>query len=423
MKILVIGASGLIGSELAGRLEWYGHLVHRSVRSEGSLEHPRIDYAQLPSHAELVGMLRDYDVVVNSVGIFAEKGNQTFDSLHVKGPTAIFRAAMDAGVGLIVQISALGADSDSAFGYLASKGEADERLEALPIRGLIVRPSLVFSPQGPSTLLFAKLAALPVTPLPGGGDQRIQPIHLEDLIEAVARIISSGMEAGLLNAVGPQALSIKSYLALFKEGAGTKPRFFPMPTPLLRPLLRVAGRLPGSPIASEQALGMLEANSVAEPDRVASALGRLPRPPQTFVVQDARAIRTQVVLSWMLLSMRISLAAMWLATAWVSVFAYPVSASLAMLGKVGLTGFLAVAALYGAAALDAVFGLATLFMRRRRTLYVAQAILVILYTVIISLWLPEYWSHPFGPVLKNVPILAMVFALIFLDRDHGHRTS
>jgi len=423
MKILVIGASGLIGSELARRLEWYGHTVYRSVRSEGSQEHPYIDYTQLPSHAELVRMLRDYDVVVNSVGIFAEKGKQTFDSLHVKGPTAIFRAAMDADVGLVVQISALGADSDSEFGYLASKGEADERLEALPVRALIIRPSLVFSRQSPSTLLFAKLAALPVTPLPGGGTQRIQPIHLEDLVEAVARIISSGMEAGLLNAVGPHPISVKSYLALFKEGAGAKSFFFAMPTPLLRPLLRVAGHLPASPIASEQALGMLEANSVAEPDRVASALGRLPRPPSTFVLQDAHAMRTQIILSWVLLSMRITLAVMWLVTAWVSVFAYPAPASVSMLEKVGLNGFFAVAALYGAAALDAAFGLATLFMRRRRTLYVAQATLVILYTVIISLWLPEYWSHPFGPVLKNIPILAMIFALAFLDRDDGPRTS
>ena len=41
------------------------------------------------------------------------------------------------------------------------------------------------------------------------------------------------------------------------------------------------------------------------------------------------------------------------------------------------------------------------------------------YTVLISIWLPEFWLHPFGPLLKNIPVAAAILALILLDRAHG----
>lgn len=49
-------------------------------------------------------------------------------------------------------------------------------------------------------------------------------------------------------------------------------------------------------------------------------------------------------------------------------------------------------------------------------MYLAQLLLVLGYTVIITLWLPAQWLHPFGPVLKNLPLLAMILALWALDR-------
>jgi hypothetical protein len=45
-----------------------------------------------------------------------------------------------------------------------------------------------------------------------------------------------------------------------------------------------------------------------------------------------------------------------------------------------------------------------------------QIALIIGYTLIISVALPEFWLHPFGPVLKNVPLLAAILALHELER-------
>ena len=120
-------------------------------------------------------------------------------------------------------------------------------------------------------------------------------------------------------------------------------------------------------------------------------------------------------LGWLKPLLRISIAVVWIVTGVLSLGVYPVSESYALLSHAGLTGAAATVALYGAAALDLLFGIATLLVRRRRPLYQAQIVLIVIYTAIITLRLPEFWLHPYGPVLKNIPLLAGLVLLHELE--------
>ena len=111
-----------------------------------------------------------------------------------------------------------------------------------------------------------------------------------------------------------------------------------------------------------------------------------------------------------------ALAAVWLVAGVVSMGIYPVEESYVLLARVGITGALAPVALYGAAAIDIAFGLGTLFLRRRRVLWIAQATLIGIYTITITYFLPEFWLHPFGPLIKNLPILAAILLLYELEK-------
>lgn len=108
---------------------------------------------------------------------------------------------------------------------------------------------------------------------------------------------------------------------------------------------------------------------------------------------------------------RLTLAAVWLVTGALSLGIYPQADSLGLLERIGLRGDTAQTTLYLASALDIALGLLTLF-RPSNTLWHAQAMLVVVYTLIISLWLPEFWLHPFGPILKNLPVLMLLRLLI-----------
>ena len=425
MRILVAGASGVIGSALAGRLSAAGHEVVRGVRDVDAArrlwpgaEVLAMDYTRMGEPADWVGKLAGIDAIVNAVGIFGEQDRQTFDALHVKGPRILFEAAVAAGVGRIVQLSALGARPGAGTAFLATKGEADAALQRLPIVHTVVLPSLVFAPRGRSTRWFALLSSLPVAPLPGGGVQMVQPVHLDDLCEAVVRLLGTRDPPPRLQTVGSTRLSLKDYLRALKRALGFGGGFVPVPMRLAKAVLRwpVFRAVPLTP----DALAMLESGSTGDSAPLSSLLGRSPRAVESFLPPGARpAMRRDAVLGWLLPLLRYSVAALWIVTGLVSVFGFPVSDSLELLARTGLHGAFGTVALYGAAALDILLGVLVLFAPTRRASYLAQIVLVAFYTATITAFLPEYWRHPYGPVLKNLPLLAAIALLHYLDRPDG----
>src|SRR5690606_6373167 len=363
LQVLVLGG-GLIGGALCDALARRGHSLFLATRSgtrRAGVDALALDFNALPDGNALAGALAGIDVLVNTVGIFRATAQQSFDAVHVKGPQALFDAARVAGVRRVVQLSALGADSGSALPYFASKGRAEEILRGSGIDHAIARPSLVFAPQGPSTRWFAQLASLPLLPLPGGGIQSIQPVHLHDLVDALVRLVEAPQVPTSLDVVGPQPLALRAYLGLFRRALGTAGWVLPVPAALARvgarALAAVSPRLPVDP----DALTMLEAGSTADPAPMTRWLGRQPRAPATFLTPGAAGhMRGEALLAWTVPLMRWSLAIMWIATGVISLWLYPRDLSLQMLGRVGLQGAFADAALWSAALLDFALGIALL---------------------------------------------------------------
>lgn len=110
--------------------------------------------------------------------------------------------------------------------------------------------------------------------------------------------------------------------------------------------------------------------------------------------------------------LRLSLAAVWLLTALAS-WHFPHADSISMLDRIGLHGNGAMAALYAGIMLDTAMGLLTLLNLRtmQKLLWLAQGILILSYSIIILIFLPEYALHPFGMLSKNLPMLAILYVL------------
>lgn len=113
--------------------------------------------------------------------------------------------------------------------------------------------------------------------------------------------------------------------------------------------------------------------------------------------------------------MRYTLATVWLVTGALSLGIFPQAESIELLGHVGLRGKVALTALHGSASLDLALGILTV-TRPSALLWRVQAALVLAYSIIIALCLPQFLVHPFGPVLKNLPILMLLWLLYKHER-------
>jgi uncharacterized protein YbjT (DUF2867 family) len=421
--VLLTGASGFIGSHLAEALVAAGHQVRCVVRnprhgSDARFRYVQADYTKDVDLSDWLPRIAGVDTVINAVGIIREQGGQTFELLHERAPCALFSACVQGGVQLVVQISALGANEQARSRYHLSKKRADDFLAALPVQSVIIQPSLVFGQGGTSARLFTTLASLPLIGLPGTGEQQIQPVHIDDLVCAVITLLHRhAPRPARVAVVGPAAITLRDFLLALRLALGMgKARFLPIPMLLVRIAARTFTLLPGS-ILDTETLEMLERGNTASAAAITELLERPPRAPSRFIpAAEARSVRQLAQLNWLLPALRATIAIVWIVTGIVSLGVYPVEESYALLARVGITGLFASLMLYGAALLDLAFGIATLVLKRRRLLWLAQVAVIVFYTAVISWRLPEFWLHPYGPLLKNLPMLAAIWLLLEMEK-------
>jgi uncharacterized protein YbjT (DUF2867 family) len=419
MRVLVVGATGCIGSTLAHALRSRGQTVIAASRTvEDGVRSMRVDYAQSVEPAAWARRLKQerIDAIVNCVGILIESADQRFDRVHALGPSELFRGAALAGVSRVVQVSALGVDDvrEDDPPYLSSKREADRVLAALPLRHAVVRPSLVYGPGSASAALFATLASLPVVSLPGRGDQRVQPIHVFEVAESIARWLEDEQApSGVLELAGPQALTYRDMLAHYREAMGLGAALWlPLPRVLMHVGARIAEALPQR-VFSRDTLRLLERGNTAAHNAAPRLLRRAPSamsvglrvsppaPPFDLRVQISAPVSAML---------RASVALLWFVTALISALLPHESGVLALLARCGFEGDVGIAVWIASCLLNTALALAIL-RRPGAWTYAVQIGAVLGYTLTAAVNMPELTIDHCGPLLKNVPLLALLMLL------------
>ena len=427
MRILITGANGFIGRHMAQTLRREGHQVVGCVRNPRSAARslPGIDFIQADfsiDHSARVWRPRvaGFDVVINAVGIIRQQGRQTFTSLHTKTPVALFRACGQMGVKKIIQISALGADESAISHYHLSKKAADDYLSSMNLNWLILMPSIVYGAGAKSMAFFKAVASLPLVPLIDTGNQLIQPIHISDLTRLVSIYIDSEerMEKRI-ELVGPAPVAIKTLFTDLRTWLGlSPPKFLFIPYSAALHFARWTGFLGDTPLTGE-AVAMLQRGNTGDVRPFADQTGKAPIEMRGILsetpAQDSD--KWHAGLYFLRPVLRLSIAFVWLFTGYLSAFVFPHEASYAMLFAVGIEERFAPLFLYAAAMIDMALGMATAVAYRIRVVGWIQISLIALYTLIISIHLPDYWLHPFGPISKNLPMVVGILIMMVLERQ------
>jgi len=417
MKVLVLGATGFIGQSIYNFLK-RGQCfeVVAGVRDpqKFSGDALKIDFNQLKNDNELVKSLIGFDVVVNAVGIIAESKKATFDQIHTIAPKILFDACKEAGVKKVVQVSALGTQRGTT-NYHQSKNRADAYLRELGMDYAILHPSIVYGEGGKSTALFQALAALPFLPIVGDGSQKLQPIAIEDFVVTVKRVIQLQEKQIELDVVGGESLTYKEMLQGFRKRLGLEET---MVVSLPTFGSDVMGKLLDEPTISQDNITMLNQGNSASVEPLEKFLKYKPitMEERLFRTKASSAEKLSASFYFMRPLLRLLIAFVWIWSGIVSAFLYPQDLALALLYEIGTPEVLALPLLYVASFLDIMIGVLVLMNYRLQLLLKFQLLVIFVYTLLLTFLATHHWLHPFGPVLKNLPLLVSIYILSRLEK-------
>ena len=407
-RVLVLGASGMIGRAIQEEARTAEELELLPASHRDRPGHVHIDYESLTTPEAWANVLSDQRIgaVVNCVGIWTGTVEQ-FELVQYTVPVALFDACSQLGI-RVVHLSALGFSAHSPLPYASTKARADQYLLEHCAHGVVVHPSLVFGGDGDSSQFFLNLAALPLQ-VDFGFPRNLQPVHVHEVALAVVGALREEAPQRTIECVGIHPVAIPEYFDALRAGMGLKPARVKLKLPTwCGKLLFQAGELVGAHFVNRQTWALLETGTQSGQQNPAAV------PYDNFATAADRRMTQETQLYWFA---RLGLAFLWLWTAAVTYFVWPRHETLSWLDSLwhglGTPFWLAASCV-----LDATMGVASLLWPRKR-LWLAQFALTAVYSLGLAVALPWSWGHPFGPLTKNVAVLATMLFLAMQESRRG----
>src|ERR1043166_3220056 len=427
MRVMVVGASGLIGSAVCARLAARGDSIVAIVHRRAGLglvpaEVVPIDLA-VATEADWAARLSGVDAVVNCAGLLQDSPGESTHGVHAAGPAALFRACERAGVRRVVHLSAVGVDRATPTEFSRSKLAGDQALMERELDWVILRPSVIIgrAAYGGSALMRG-LAAAPIVPLmPSTGP--LQIVHLDDVVDTVIFFIQPGAPVRrAFEVVGPRTWAFDEFIALLRRWLRWPPaRSFRLPAPLASLVYKIgdaAALLGWRPPARSTARREILRGATGDPAPLAHVTGVEPRDPAAALMAEPSSVQERWFARLYLLKplVFVILSLFWIVTGGMALGpGWEQGVRLMLEG--GVKHGLAEATVVAGAAADICIGVAIAFRRTtRRALYAALAISLV-YAIIGTVLVPRLWIDPIGPLLKIWPIMVLILVAIAIHDD------
>jgi NADH dehydrogenase len=272
--ITVFGGTGFLGRRIVRHLLDHGFPVRAASRHPervGSAFRPdaapETTNADIHDETTVAAALFGAYGAVNAVSLYVERGRVTFDAVHVEAAARVARLARESGVERLIHVSGIGSDPASSAPYIAARGRGEIAVQQAFPGAILIRPAVMCGPDDAFlTTVVRLLRILPVYPVFGQGETRLQPVYVEDVAEGIARVLS-GAEGSVAcyEFAGARVYTYKELVRTIANRIRARPRLVPLPFALWRILASAAEFLPGSPLTRNQ-VALMQRDNIASAD-------------------------------------------------------------------------------------------------------------------------------------------------------------
>lgn len=426
MRILVTGATGLIGSAVLARLAREGHETIAAVRtaSEPPMAASRIVVRDFASAGETDWLphLAGVDAVVNAAGVLQDGPQDSTAAVHVEGARQLFAACARAGVKRVIHVSAIGVDRAAPTAFSQTKRAGEAALEASELDWVILRPSVVLGPAAyGGSALIRGLAALPVLPrLPSTGP--LQVVQLDEVVETILFFLRPEAPGRVaLDLAGPERLAFADIVALYRRWLGwPRQRAFAVPDFMARLGFRLgdlAGRLGWRAPIRTTAETEIVRGAVGDNGAWIALTGARPRALADALAATPPSVQERWFAQLYLLKPVVFgvLALFWIATGLVALGpGWEIGMAHMRAGGAESIG---PAAIVAGALADIAIGVGIAFRATARAALLAGIAISLAYAVIGTYLVPSLWADPLGPMLKIWPIIVLLLVALAIRED------
>lgn len=290
-SVLVVGATGFLGRHAVARLVARNHRVRALCRTPDPRSLPcGVDWwpADITHPRDVAGAASEQDVVLHLVGTPDEKSGVGFRELHVEGTRNLLDEASRTGVERFVYVSTVGARSEGSP-FFRSKWEAEREVVRSGLEYLILRPSIVYGPGDRFiTALVLLLRRLPVFPVLGAGWMRLQPVAVEDVVDALVQAVERpDMGDALYELGGPERLRFTRIVRVIAGVLGLQCPIVQLPRSMAEPALWAVKRLGlPAPLTPQQLDMFREASTLTKANNALRTVFRVEPMPFRDAVRD-----------------------------------------------------------------------------------------------------------------------------------------
>lgn len=260
MRILIVGASGYIGSRLARVLTERGYeltLMSRDARPTAArFPKARIVAADLLDPATLPAALEGADVAYY-LAHSMRAGERGFAERDRHAAANFGRAAAAAGLSRVVYLGGLGEDTEGLSQHLASRHETGAELAAHGVPVTEFRAAVIIGSGSASFEILRHLTErLPVIIAPYWVKTRCQPIGVRDMLGYLAAALDHPDVTGIVEIGGQDVMSYEEMMIAYARERGL--RRFMLHMPWLTPHLSATWVSLVSPVPSAIARPLIE---------------------------------------------------------------------------------------------------------------------------------------------------------------------